>query len=73
LPEKWAGRPLSDIEQPGHISVVSVTRSGVPRLDARELVGQEGDVLHIAVLDDALRQFDEMLARTEGTSQDGAT
>ena len=48
-----------------------MTRSGVPRLDARELVGQEGDVLHIAVLDDALRQFDETLARSEGTSRGG--
>ena len=70
LPERWAGRPLSDMELPGRLSVVSVTRSGVPRLDARQLVGQEGDVLHIAVLDDALRQFDEMLGRTEDTSPD---
>ncbi len=37
----------------------------------RELVGQEGDVLHIAVLDDALRQVDETLARSEGESPDG--
>jgi trk system potassium uptake protein TrkA len=71
LPEDWAGRPLSEIEQPGHLSLVSVTRAGVPRLDGRELVGQEGDVLHIAVLDDALRRFDEMLARTDGRAQDG--
>jgi trk system potassium uptake protein len=71
LPEDWAGRPLSEIEQPGHLSLVSVTRAGVPRLDGRELVGQEGDVLHIAVLDDALHQFDELLARTEGRAQDG--
>ena len=48
-----------------------MTRSGVPRLDGRELIGQEGDVLHIAVLDDALRQFDELLARTSGRAQDG--
>src|SRR5271169_3606392 len=66
LPDNWAGRPLRDIEQPGRLSVVAVTRSGVPRLNARELVGQEGDVLQIAVLDDALREFDEMLARREG-------
>ena len=39
----------------------------MPRLDGRELVGQEGDVLHIAVLDDALREFDDLLARTSGT------
>jgi hypothetical protein len=48
-----------------------VTRSGVPRLDGRELVGQEGDVLHIAVLDDALREFDDLLARTSGRAKDG--
>ena len=36
-----------------------MTRAGVPRLDARELVGQEGDVLHLAVLDDALRELDD--------------
>jgi hypothetical protein len=59
------------MEQPGRLSLVSVTRSGVPRLDARDLVGQEGDVLHIAVLDDALREFDDMLARTKGTLGDG--
>ncbi len=66
LPEDWAGRNLREIEQPGEISLVSVTRSGVPRLDGRELVGQEGDVLHLAVLDDALRAFDDMLSRTKG-------
>ena len=26
LPESWAGRPLADIEQPGRLSLVSVTR-----------------------------------------------
>ena len=38
----------------GGSTVVAVSRAGEPRLDARELVGQEGDVLHLAVLDDAL-------------------
>ena len=66
LPEAWAGRPLTDLEVPGRLSIVAVTRSGVPRLDARELVGQEGDVLHLAVLDDALRELDAALARTRG-------
>ena len=64
LPARRAGpgRPLCDLEEPGRLSLVAVTRAGVPRLDARELVGQEGDVLHFAVLDDALRQLDETLA-----------
>ena len=38
-----------------------MTRAGVPRLDARELVGQEGDVLHVAVMDDALKDLDALL------------
>jgi trk system potassium uptake protein TrkA len=70
LPEAWAGRPLSDLEQPGHLSVVAVTRAGVPRLDARELVGQEGDVLHLAVLDDALRELDATLNRSGRPNQE---
>ena len=32
--------------------------TGVPRLDARELVGQEGDILHLTALDDAWRALD---------------
>ena len=57
-----AGRCATS-RSPGSLSLVAVTRAGVPRLDARELVGQEGDVLHLAVLDDALRELDETLAR----------
>jgi trk system potassium uptake protein TrkA len=63
LPDSWAGRPLSELEHPGRLTVIAVTRSGEPRLDARDLTGQEGDVLHLAVLDDALRELDETLAR----------
>jgi trk system potassium uptake protein TrkA len=50
LPDGWAGRKLAELEEPGRISLVAVTRSGVPRLDARELVGQEGDILHLALV-----------------------
>ena len=66
LPDAWAGRKLSDMEVAGRLTVVAVTRAGVPRLDARELVGQEGDVLHLAVLDDALRRLEETLSPREG-------
>jgi trk system potassium uptake protein len=68
LPDAWAGSALSELEQPGRLHVVAVTRGGVPRLDARDLVGQEGDVLHLAVLDDALRDLDDALARSADTS-----
>jgi len=61
LPEAWAGRRLAELEEAGRLTLVAVTRAGVPRLDARELVGQEGDVLHVAVLHDARRELDAAL------------
>ncbi len=66
LPDSWAGRPLSELEHPGRLTVVAVTRAGQPRLDALELTGQEGDVLHLAVLDDVLSEIDEALASQPG-------
>jgi trk system potassium uptake protein TrkA len=62
LPDAWAGRSLSDLEVPRRVSIVAVSRAGAPRLDASDLVGQEGDVLHIAVLDDAKRDLDAALS-----------
>jgi trk system potassium uptake protein len=61
MPEGWAGRRLADVEESGRVSLVGVTRAGVPRLDARELVGQEGDQLHVAVMADALADFEHRL------------
>jgi trk system potassium uptake protein TrkA len=67
LPDSWAGRPLSELEKPGRLTVVALTRAGQPRLDARELTGQEGDVLHLAVLDDVLRELDAEQAHQPGS------
>ena len=61
LPDRWAGRRLVDLEEAGRLSLVAVTRAGVIRLDARDLVGQEGDVLHVAVLHDARQDLDQRL------------
>jgi trk system potassium uptake protein TrkA len=62
LPEGWAGRILGDFEVPGRLKLVSVVRAGSPRLDVGELIGQEGDVLHIAATADALDLLNERLA-----------
>jgi trk system potassium uptake protein TrkA len=62
LPEGWAGRALSDIEEPGRLKLVGVVRAGNPRLDVRELVGQEGDVLHVAAERDALELLNGRLS-----------
>jgi len=61
LPEHWAGRQLAGIERPDKVSLVAVTRAGVPRLDGREMLGQEGDQLHLAVMADALSELEERI------------
>ena len=50
LPTDWEGRrlPAGALHGEG-IRVVAVTRAGLPTLDVEELVGQEGDVLHLVV------------------------
>jgi trk system potassium uptake protein TrkA len=67
LPDAWAGRRLAELEDPGRLNLVAVTRSGIPRLDARELVGQEGDVLHVAVLSEARGELDAILEAEPGS------
>ncbi|MHB8681362.1 MAG: potassium channel family protein [Acidimicrobiales bacterium] len=62
LPEHWAGKRLREVGVPGQATLVAVTRGGTPRLDVGELVGQEGDVLHLAVLTDALGELERRIA-----------
>ncbi len=64
LPERWAGKRLVDLSKPGEVTVVAVTRAGVARLDFDDLVGQDGDVLHLMVSDTALER---LRSRLEGT------
>jgi trk system potassium uptake protein TrkA len=61
LPEKLAGQLLHDLGMPGRARLVAVTRAGNPRLDVSDLVGQEGDVLHIAVKKDAVTELEDRL------------
>jgi trk system potassium uptake protein len=49
LPEKWAGKRLGDLSVPGEVTLVAVVRAGVARLDVADMVGQDGDVLHLLV------------------------
>jgi trk system potassium uptake protein TrkA len=66
VPDHWAGRTLTELGAPGRAILVAVTRAGTPRLDVAGMVGQEGDVLHLAVLDDALEELDRRLAGPAG-------
>jgi trk system potassium uptake protein TrkA len=74
LPEEWAGRRLSELEEPGRITLVAVTRSGEPRLDGRDPVGQEGDSLQLAVTGDGTAILSQRLdgdAMASGTTPAG--
>jgi trk system potassium uptake protein TrkA len=70
LPEAWAGRRLKEVAVPGEVTLVAVTRAGLPRLDVAELLGQEGDLLHLAVMVDAVAGLDERLG-APGTAERG--
>ena len=60
LPPRWAGRKLGELDESDRFRLVGLSRAGEPRLAAPDVVGQEGDILHIAVHRDGL---DELEAR----------
>lgn len=63
LPDHWAGRHLSELEELGRVRVASVLRNNEPRLDVSSLIGQENDVVHFTVVRDALVDLDARLAK----------
>jgi trk system potassium uptake protein TrkA len=67
LPPRWAGKRLLELSVPGDVTLVAVTRAGVARLDFGDLVGQDGDILHLMVTDRALARLN---ARLRGSSPD---
>jgi trk system potassium uptake protein len=62
LPERWAGKKLVDLNVGDRHQVVSIVRAGRSRLFSPELVGQEGDVLHIAVVRESASALESRLA-----------
>ncbi|MEI6453125.1 MAG: TrkA family potassium uptake protein [Actinomycetota bacterium] len=60
LPSSWAGASLKTLEELSGARLVAVTRAGVARLDGHALIGQDGDVLTLAVL----REQGERLEQT---------
>jgi len=62
LPAAWAGHALADLEVMGTARIVGLSRLGKGMLLTHELVAQEGDVLWLAVMNDALDDVDRRLA-----------
>jgi trk system potassium uptake protein len=69
LPERWAGKRLADLTVSTEVTLVAVTRGGVARLDFGDLVGQEGDIVHLMVTDTALDRLNLRLAGASSASK----
>jgi trk system potassium uptake protein TrkA len=65
LPDAWAGRKLLELDEHSRFRLVAVTRAGEARLATPTVVGQEGDILHIAVRTDAVDELNDRLAGAE--------
>jgi len=63
LPDAWAGHKLTELDEGDRFRLLAVTRAGRARLVAAPLVGQEGDILHLAAQREALDDLDERLRR----------
>ena len=61
LPDTWAGHHLKHLEHDAW-RVVLVQRGGASQLVTNDLVGQEGDVLHLALRAEAATEFEAALA-----------
>ena len=72
LPERWAGKRLAELSVPGEVTLVSVTRAGVVRLDFADLVGQDGDILHVVATAEALDRFQGRLTGIDADADGGA-
>lgn len=62
LGQGWVGHRVADIEVPGQVRVVTVTRLGQAMLPTPDLVAQSGDVAHLAVAVTAMPTLAELLA-----------
>ena len=61
LPTTWAGKRLSELNEPGRFVLGAVTRLGNGMVVDGTLVGQEGDILHITTRLDSLDALQERL------------
>jgi trk system potassium uptake protein TrkA len=61
LPDGWVGRRLGGLEEGDRYRPVLVTRAGQAKLATPELVGQEGDILLMAVRTGATEELESRL------------
>lgn len=63
LPAVWAGKKLADLDEPGVFSLAAITRLGTAQVIRPDLVGQEGDILHVMTNLTSLDMLEARLAK----------
>ncbi|MDQ3573676.1 MAG: TrkA family potassium uptake protein [Actinomycetota bacterium] len=66
LPDAWAGRRLAALGEQGRFRVTAVTRNGEARMAGPDLLGQEGDILHVMVAKEHLETLEARLVEGDG-------
>lgn len=61
LPAAWAGKKLVGLEEPGQYTLAAVTRLGAAQVARPDLIGQDGDILHLMADLSALDALDRQL------------
>lgn len=62
VPPGWVGRRIADLETIDGVRVVGLTRADRTGLTPADAVGQEGDILHVAVTREAQVELEAKLA-----------
>lgn len=63
----WYGRPISELEAATHSRVAFLTRLGGALIPDEHTVLQEGDLVHMTILDEQLPIAEEMLTKGPGS------
>jgi len=66
LPDAWAGRKLAELDEGDRFRLIGLCRAGQARLAGPGLIGQEGDILYIAVRRDAMEELEARLVSGGG-------
>ena len=69
LPAAWAGKKIAAL-LPDGVRLVSVMRATAPTLRVADLVGQDGDVLYLAVTDLSAGQLSELFGTDAASGAD---
>jgi trk system potassium uptake protein TrkA len=61
IPGAWAGQKLTPLSVGDKHRLVAISRGGTGRLATDDVIGQEGDVLHLMVQRDAITELNALL------------